>query len=190
MAAEYVHIQSAGMPVVKRLFALSANTSTSDNGRSEVEIGPDQPIRSIRHTKDHLRRAGSVAVPLSQNRGLIRHFVPRVCIFCILTAKIALDIEGSLGDKFGGLAFLPLPNREPDRDGFLSEVLTGWKRSHSAQNFTMQTTKRRVASVMRLADFSGKYPWEWGPVDADELFDHLRGVENLALSTVRATRRT
>ncbi len=39
---------------------------------------------------------------------------------------------------------------------------------------------------MRLADFSGKYPWEWAPVDADELFDHLRGVENLALSTVRA----
>lgn len=49
-----------------------------------------------------------------------------------------------MGDKFGGLAFLPLPNREPDRDGFLSEVLTGWKRSHSAQNFTLQTTRRRV----------------------------------------------
>nr|WP_236822433.1 site-specific integrase [Arthrobacter sp. AK-1] len=91
-----------------------------------------------------------------------------------------------MGDKFGGLAFLPLPNREPDRDAFLSEVLTGWKRSHLAQNFTLQTTKRRVASVMRLSDFSGKYPWEWGPVDADELFAHLRGVENLALSTVRA----
>lgn len=24
-----------------------------------------------------------------------------------------------MGDNFGGLAFLPLPNREPDRDGFL-----------------------------------------------------------------------
>ena len=91
-----------------------------------------------------------------------------------------------MGDQFGGLAFLPLPNREPDRDAFLSEVLTGWKRSHLAQNFTLQTTKRRVASVMRLADFSGKYPWDWGPIDADELFAHLRGVENLALSTVRA----
>lgn len=86
----------------------------------------------------------------------------------------------------GGLSFLPTPDRQPDRDAFLSEVLTGWRRSQITQNFTQQTAKRRIASVMRLADFSGKYPWEWMPVDADDLFDHLRGVKNLALSTVRA----
>lgn len=86
----------------------------------------------------------------------------------------------------GGLSFLPRPDREPDRDAFLGEVLTGWKRSQITQNFTPQTAKRRVASVMRLADFSGKYPWEWTPIDADDLFDHLRGVNNLSIATVRA----
>jgi len=86
----------------------------------------------------------------------------------------------------GGLSFLPTPDRQPDSDAFLSEVLAGWRRSQITQNFAQQTAKRRIASVMRLADFSGKYPWEWMPVDADDLFDHLRGVKNLALSTVRA----
>ncbi len=88
--------------------------------------------------------------------------------------------------KMGGLSFLPTPDRQPDSDAFLSEVLAGWRRSQITQNFAQQTAKRRIASVMRLADFSGKYPWEWMPVDADDLFDHLRGVKNLALSTVRA----
>jgi integrase len=88
--------------------------------------------------------------------------------------------------KMGGLSFLPTLDRQPDQDAFLSEVLTGWKRAQLTQNFTPQTAKRRIASVMRLADFSGKYPWDWSPIDADDLFAHLRGVKNLALATVRA----
>jgi len=86
----------------------------------------------------------------------------------------------------GGLSFLPLPDRGPDRDSFFSEVLTGWKRQQSTQNFTQGTIKRRVASVMSFADFTGKFPWEWMPGDADDYFTHLRDVRGLAQGTIRA----
>ncbi len=90
------------------------------------------------------------------------------------------------GDKMGGLLFLPRRDREPDRDGFFEHVLTGWKRAQFTQNFTERTVARRLRLVIRFADFAGKYPWEWAPSDADEYFDHLRGVGNVSQETARA----
>lgn len=86
----------------------------------------------------------------------------------------------------GGLAFLPLPDRQPDNDSFFSEILTGWKRAQLARNFSDRTIARRLRSVMRFADFTGRYPWEWTPSMADEYVAHLRGVKNLSLSTARS----
>lgn len=86
----------------------------------------------------------------------------------------------------GGLSFLPLPDRQPDRDAFLNEVLNGFKRSQITHNFADATWTRRIATVMKFADFCGKYPWEWTVVDADDYFAHLRGVKNLSIETARA----
>lgn len=88
--------------------------------------------------------------------------------------------------KLGSLSFLPKPDRQPDGEGFFHEVLTGWKRSQLTQNFVETTIKRRISNVIRFADFTGKYPWEWLPVDADDYFAHLRGVLNLRQETIRA----
>lgn len=59
-----------------------------------------------------------------------------------------------------------------DPDAFLSDVLTGWRRAQLAQNFSADTVRRRVASVMRMGDFAGSYPWQWTAADADDFFGH------------------
>ena len=86
----------------------------------------------------------------------------------------------------GQLVYLPAGVAGPDPDAFLSDVLTGWRRAQLAQNFSPDTARRRVASVLRMSDFVGSYPWQWTAADADEFFGHLRGVRNLAHTTVRA----
>ncbi|QDE34838.1 site-specific integrase [Microbacterium foliorum] len=89
-------------------------------------------------------------------------------------------------DKLGQVTYLPTVVSAADPDEFLSEVLNGWKRQQLAQNFSLETAKRRTRSVMRMASFVGKHPWQWLPADADDFFSHLRGVENLSHNTVRA----
>ena len=91
-----------------------------------------------------------------------------------------------MSDRIGRLSCLPAAVARADPDEFLSDVLTGWKRQQLAQNFSVETAKRRTRSVMRMASFVGKHPWEWLTGDADEFFSHLRGVENLSHNTVRA----
>ncbi|WP_198417013.1 tyrosine-type recombinase/integrase [Cryobacterium sp. TMS1-13-1] len=89
-------------------------------------------------------------------------------------------------DKMGGLSFLPLPDRGPDKDSFLAEVLTGWKRQQYTKNFVAQTITRRINRVLDFCDFTGKFPWEWMPTDADEYFSHLVNVKGLVQETIRA----
>jgi len=91
-----------------------------------------------------------------------------------------------MSGDMGRLSWLPAMNTSADPDQFLSDVLTGWKRQQLAQNLRLSTIQRRTRSVLRMASFVGKHPWEWLPGDADDFFAHLRGVENLAHSSVRA----
>ena len=86
----------------------------------------------------------------------------------------------------GRLSFLSTPGTDEAKDRFLSEVLTGWKRSHSARNFSPAYSARGIATIIRLCDFAGKYPWEWSAQDADQFFDHLRRVDNLVVNSIRA----
>lgn len=60
-----------------------------------------------------------------------------------------------MADKMGELSFLPRPDREPDKDAFLGEVLTGWKRQQFAKNFGEKTIKRRLNRVLAFCDFTG-----------------------------------
>ena len=87
--------------------------------------------------------------------------------------------DGPVGVPAGGCC-------GPRPDAFLGDVLTGWRRAQLAQNFSPDTVRRRVASVLRMGDFVGSYPWQWTAADADDFFGHLRGVRNLAHTTVRA----
>jgi hypothetical protein len=91
-------------------------------------------------------------------------------------------MDGSMGR----LVYLPTGVAGPDPDAFLSDVLTGWRRAQLAQNFSPDTVRRRIASVLRMGDFVGSYPWQWTAADADDFFGHLRGLRNLAHTTVRA----
>jgi integrase len=89
-------------------------------------------------------------------------------------------------EQLGGLSFLPLPDRGPDRDAFFGQILTGWKRQQFAKNFGASTINRRLASIQAFADFTEKFPWEWTPGDADDYFTHLRQVRGLTVATIRA----
>lgn len=40
--------------------------------------------------------------------------------------------------------------------------------------------------MLRVAEFVGSYPWQRPAAGADDFFGHLRGVGNLAHTTVRA----
>lgn len=79
------------------------------------------------------------------------------------------------------------PHREPapDPDVFLEEVLEGWSRAQRARGLKEHHISVGRRNVRRLSDFSGKFPWEWLPADADEWFTHLRAVKNLAHATLR-----
>ncbi len=60
----------------------------------------------------------------------------------------------------GQLVYLPAGVRA--RPGCVpGDVLTGWRRAQLAQNFSPDTARRRVASVLRMGDFVGSYPWQW-----------------------------
>lgn len=84
----------------------------------------------------------------------------------------------------GQLVYLPAGVAGPDLDAFLGDVLTGWRRAQLAQNFSPNTARRRVASVLRMGDFVGSYLWQWTAADADGFFGHLRGVRKLAHTRV------
>ena len=79
------------------------------------------------------------------------------------------------------------PHREPepDADAFLGEVLAGWARAQRSRSLRDHHISVGRRNVMHLADFSGKFPREWLPADADEWFAHLRAVKNLTHATLR-----
>ncbi|HEY5224012.1 MAG TPA: site-specific integrase [Microbacteriaceae bacterium] len=90
-----------------------------------------------------------------------------------------------MAGKGGILAFFPAPDGAPDPDRFLSEVLDGWANMMRAKGLKAAYIATSRAVVMQLADFSGRFPWEWLPGETDEWFTHLRAVKGLAHSTVR-----
>lgn len=89
--------------------------------------------------------------------GLNCGFGSRTCIFRIPNAKYAVTEEVRVYASMGRLAYLPAGVSGADPDAFLSDVLTGWRRAHLAQNFSTGTARHRVASVLRMTDFVGSH---------------------------------
>ncbi|QHE73114.1 site-specific integrase [Rhodococcus sp. WAY2] len=65
-------------------------------------------------------------------------------------------------------------------------MLAGWTDQQKARFLRVETIKQRIAMIRRFTDFSGQYPWEWLPSEADAYFAQLNsGPTPAAVSTAR-----
>jgi site-specific recombinase XerD len=66
-------------------------------------------------------------------------------------------------------------------------MLSGWARQQSARFLKQDATiGPRLALVRRLVKFSGLYPWQWTPAEAEAFIAHLRsGSKPIRFSTAR-----
>lgn len=74
----------------------------------------------------------------------------------------------------------------PERAVF-EAMLAGWGRQQRTRFLREDSTiGPRAALVRRLADFTGQYPWEWQPAEAESFISHLRsGARPITVSTGR-----
>lgn len=65
-------------------------------------------------------------------------------------------------------------------------MLDGWARQQRARFLQDDTINPRLRLVRRLAEFTGLYPWQWSPGEAEAWASHLRsGQRPVGLSTLR-----
>src|SRR5260370_33622768 len=64
-------------------------------------------------------------------------------------------------------------------------MLAGWAKQQRSRFLRENTTiERRLALVRRMADFTGQYPWQWQPAEAEAFISPLRsGPRPIAGST-------
>jgi site-specific recombinase XerD len=74
----------------------------------------------------------------------------------------------------------------PERAVF-EAMLAGWGRQQRTRFLREDSTiGPRAALVRRLAEFTGQYPWEWQPAEAEAFISHLRsGPRPVTVSTAR-----
>nr|WP_316246525.1 tyrosine-type recombinase/integrase [Streptomyces sp. WAC01526] len=66
-------------------------------------------------------------------------------------------------------------------------MLEGWARQQRARFLQESgTIAPRLALIRRMADFTGQYPWQWTPAEAEAFIAHLRsGTKPIMVSTAR-----
>jgi site-specific recombinase XerD len=65
-------------------------------------------------------------------------------------------------------------------------MLEGWKRQQDSRYLKEQTITPRLRTVRRFAEFTGQYPWQWGPAEVEAFTSALvSGSRPAAHSTVR-----
>lgn len=68
----------------------------------------------------------------------------------------------------------------------LDGMLNGWRAQQIARFLKAPTIAARERLVRRFVDFTGMYPWQWTPAEAEAWISELRsGVKPLRLSTLR-----
>jgi len=68
----------------------------------------------------------------------------------------------------------------------LEAMLEGWGRQQRARFLREATITARLRLVRRFVEFSGLYPWQWGPAEGEAWISWLRsGPSPRALSTLR-----
>lgn len=91
-------------------------------------------------------------------------------------------------DDHGVARVLSSPNvvqLDPEHAVF-EAMLEGWERQQRARFLRETTISARTRLVRRFAQFSGLYPWQWTPAEAESWISALRsGSSPLRLSTLR-----
>ena len=65
-------------------------------------------------------------------------------------------------------------------------MLEGWRRQQDSRYLREQTITPRLRIVRRFAEFTGQYPWQWGPAEVEAFTSALvSGSRPAAHSTVR-----
>lgn len=65
-------------------------------------------------------------------------------------------------------------------------MLEGWKRQQDSRYLREQTITPRLRTVRRFAEFTGQYPWQWGPAEVEAFTSALvSGSKPATHSTVR-----
>jgi len=68
----------------------------------------------------------------------------------------------------------------------LDAMLEGWRAQQTARYLKAETIAARERRVLRLVDFTGLYPWQWTPMEAEAWISELRaGAKPLRVSTLR-----
>src|SRR5664280_516597 len=70
-------------------------------------------------------------------------------------------------------------------DAMVEAMLKGWRAQQAARGLQEDTIVPRERLVRRFVDFTGEYPWNWGPAQVDEWTLSLTGEKHLAASTIR-----
>lgn len=69
----------------------------------------------------------------------------------------------------------------------LDAMLDGWRAQMLARGLTAATIEGRCRLVRRFQEFTGEFPWRWGPADVEEfLADRRSGDRRISLTTLRA----
>jgi len=64
-------------------------------------------------------------------------------------------------------------------------MLRGWRAQQASRGLREDTMEPRERLVRRFLDFSGEYPWRWGPGHVEEWTLSLTSEHHLAPSTIR-----
>jgi integrase/recombinase XerC len=92
------------------------------------------------------------------------------------------DVDAALARVFGD-GVRPLRMEAAVFDA----VLVGWRRAQGGRHLTEGTKRSRESLVRRLQASTGRWPWEWQPLDVDEWIEDLgAGPKGRAVSTLRA----
>jgi integrase/recombinase XerC len=71
------------------------------------------------------------------------------------------------------------------QDAMVEAMLRGWQAQQTARGLREDTIEARERLVRRFLDFTGEYPWNWGPSHVDGWTVSLTGEHHLASSTIR-----
>ncbi len=67
----------------------------------------------------------------------------------------------------------------------LDAMFNGWSAQMLSRGLAPGTVEARAGIVRRFQEFTGEYPWQWGPSDVEDWTTELRSSRSLALSTLR-----
>jgi site-specific recombinase XerD len=100
----------------------------------------------------------------------------------------------TVGADLAGSAGLELADNVLHLDpaaAVFAAMLAGWSRQQQARFLREHTIEPRVAVVRRMADYSGLYPWQWTPAEAEAFVCSLRsGTRPITVSTARGYQQT